>query len=110
SRWATGSRKTKFSSPLPRLDRLGAFVRYPLRQLPVPSDNGGRGVGDDRARRPSGDGMSTITHEPITPTPTRPEAAPADMSSTPLFPVGTRVEVRRRFDQHWAKGFEVAAH
>lgn len=54
--------------------------------------------------------MSTITHEPITPTPTRPEAAPADMSSTPLFPVGTRVEVRRRFDQHWAKGFEVAAH
>ena len=54
--------------------------------------------------------MSTITHEPITPTPTRPGAAPADMSSTPLFPVGTRVEVRRRFDQHWAKGFEVAAH
>ena len=54
--------------------------------------------------------MSTITHEPITPTPPRPQAAPPDMSSTPLFPVGTRVEVRRRFDQHWAKGFEVAAH
>ena len=62
--------------------------------------------------------MSTITHEPIAhepitpidPTPTRTEASPVDLPSTPLFPVGTRVEVRRRFDQHWAKGFEVADH
>lgn len=62
--------------------------------------------------------MSTITHESITPittspittTATRTEASPVDMPSAPLFPVGTRVEVRRRFDQHWAKGFEVAEH
>lgn len=32
------------------------------------------------------------------------------MAAAPLFPVGTKVEVRRRFDQHWAKGFEVADH
>ena len=32
------------------------------------------------------------------------------MAAAPLFPVGTQVEVRRRFDQHWAKGFEVADH
>ena len=60
--------------------------------------------------------MSTITHDTITPittstpTPTRTEASTVDQPSAPLFPVGTRVEVRRRFDQHWAKGFEVADH
>jgi len=27
-----------------------------------------------------------------------------------LLPIGTKVEVRRRFDQHWARGFEVAGH
>ena len=32
------------------------------------------------------------------------------MAAAPLFPVGTKVEVRRRFDQQWAKGFEVADH
>lgn len=31
-----------------------------------------------------------------------------DVASRPLA-VGTRVEVRRRFDQGWAQGFEVAA-
>ncbi|MCB1003798.1 MAG: hypothetical protein KDB35_06395 [Acidimicrobiales bacterium] len=41
----------------------------------------------------------TTTQDPTTSTMT-----------APLFPVGTRVEVRRRFDQHWAKGFEVADH
>ncbi len=58
--------------------------------------------------------MSTITHESITPITTtdtpRTEASTVDLPSAPLFPVGTRVEVRRRFDQHWAKGFEVADH
>ncbi len=42
---------------------------------------------------------NTITHDSTQP-----------MAAAPLFPVGTRVEVRRRFDQHWAKGFEVADH
>ena len=27
-----------------------------------------------------------------------------------MLPIGTKVEVRRRFDQHWVRGFEVAAH
>ena len=36
--------------------------------------------------------------------------SPHPMAAAPLFPVGTKVEVRRRFDQHWAKGFEVADH
>ena len=54
--------------------------------------------------------MSTITHESIThrsitpittsDTPTRTEATTVDQPIAPLFPVGTRVEVRRRFDQH----------
>ena len=27
-----------------------------------------------------------------------------------VYPPGTRVEVKRRFDQHWARGFEVDGH
>ena len=42
--------------------------------------------------------MTLTTQDPTTDT----------MAAAPLFPVGTKVEVRRRFDQHWAKGFEVA--
>lgn len=34
---------------------------------------------------------------------------PAPMPAE-LLPIGTKVEVRRRFDQHWARGFEVAGH
>jgi hypothetical protein len=37
------------------------------------------------------------------------EPTPATMP-TELLPIGTKVEVRRRFDQHWARGFEVAGH
>ncbi len=37
------------------------------------------------------------------------EAIQASMPADPL-PVGTKVEVRRRFDQHWARGFEVAGY
>ena len=44
--------------------------------------------------------MTLTTQDPTTDT----------MAAAPLFPVGTKVEVRRRFDQQWAKGFEVAAH
>lgn len=44
--------------------------------------------------------MNTITsHQPT----------PATMTDE-LIPVGTKVEVRNRFDQHWATGFEVADH
>lgn len=35
-------------------------------------------------------------------------ASPAPDSGRPPLPVGTRVEVRRRFDDKWASGFEVA--
>jgi hypothetical protein len=34
-------------------------------------------------------------------------AAPVDEL---MYPAGTHVEVRRRFDQHWAKGFVVEDH
>ena len=48
--------------------------------------------------------MSTVTQE-STPLPAVPPT-PDDGR----LPVGTKVEVKRRFDQHWARGFEVAAH
>lgn len=44
--------------------------------------------------------MTLITREPILPAPV----------TADLLPIGTKVEVRRRFDQHWARGFEVADH
>ena len=42
----------------------------------------------------------TITTQEPTPTPMPEE----------MLPIGTRVEVRRRLDQRWARGFEIAAH
>lgn len=49
--------------------------------------------------------MTLITSAPITSEPTSTAPVTAD-----LLPIGTKVEVRRRFDQHWARGFEVADH
>jgi hypothetical protein len=45
--------------------------------------------------------MTLTAHEPRT------APMPADDL---MIPVGTKVEVRNRFDQHWAHGFEVAGH
>ena len=36
-----------------------------------------------------------------------PAATPVDEL---VYPPGTHVEVKRRFDQHWARGFEVVDH
>lgn len=71
----------------------------------------------------SGEGM-TITSNHTTPTPLpahlpapTESSLPADPSpstdapvTAELLAVGTLVEVRSRFDQHWARGFEVASH
>jgi hypothetical protein len=71
--------------------------------LAEPLDHATIGAEGDNQREGKGMAMSQVLEPPVLPTP---DLSGADDPDPPLAP-GTRVEVRKRLDGDWARGFEV---